>query len=152
MAEGDMDFSNMDGMDDIDWSDVEAELQQNRDMIQAAAGKKTGGAEAFGELKVEESGGGGEIAGASEVGVDFLLQIPLQLRVEVGTATMLIKDILAINSNSIFELKKFVGEPMDIMINEKQVAKGEIIVQNEKFGIKIVEILDRKARMKSLQT
>ena len=91
MAEGDMDFSNMDGMDDIDWSDVEAELQQNRDMIQAAAGKKTGGAEAFGELKVEESGGGGEIAGASEVGVDFLLQIPLQLRVEVGTATMLIR-------------------------------------------------------------
>lgn len=154
MAEGDMDFSNMDGMDDIDWSDVEAELQQNRDMIQAAAGGKKagGGADAFGELKVEEASGGGEISGASEVGVDFLMQIPLQLRVEVGKASMLIKDILAINTSSIFELKKFVGEPMDIMINEKQVAKGEIIVQNEKFGIKIVEILDRKARMKSLQT
>ena len=151
MAEGEMDFSNMDGMDDIDWSDVEAELQQNRDMIQAAAGKKSGG-DAFGDLNVEEASGGGELAGPSEVGVDFLMQIPLQLRVEVGKATMLIKDILAINTNSIFELKKFVGEPMDIMINEKPVAKGEIIVQNEKFGIKIVEILDRKARMNSLKS
>ncbi|MDX2470440.1 MAG: flagellar motor switch protein FliN [SAR324 cluster bacterium] len=142
-----MDFSEMDGMDDIDWSDVESELQQNKEMIQAAA---TGGGDA-----PSDSGGGGTDDAALEldgdVGMEFLMKIPLKLEVEVGMATILIKELLAINAGSVFELKKRLGDPMDIKIHNKLVAQGEIIIQNEKFGIKITKILDKEKRLASLK-
>ena len=144
-----MDFSEMDGMDDIDWSDVESELQQNKEMIQAAA---TGG----GDAPADTGGGGGGTDDAAleldgDVGMEFLMKIPLKLEVEVGTATILIKELLSIHTGSVFELKKRLGDPMDIKIHNKLVAQGEIIIQNEKFGIKIVKILDKEKRLASLK-
>lgn len=139
-----MDFSEMDGMDDIDWSDVESELQQNKEMIQAAA---TGG----GDSPADSGGGDAELAVDGDVGVEFLMKIPLKLEVEVGEANIYIKELLAIGVGSVFELKKRLGEPMNIKINDKLVAKGEIIIQNEKFGIKIVKILDKEKRLASLK-
>ena len=142
-----MDFSEMDGMDDIDWSDVESELQQNKEMIQAAA---TGG----GDAPADTGGGGSDDAALEldgDVGMEFLMKIPLKLEVEVGTATILIKELLSINTGSVFELKKRLGDPMDIKIHNKLVAQGEIIIQNEKFGIKITKILDKEKRLASLK-
>ncbi len=145
MGDGDMDFSGLDGMDDIDWSDVAADLEKNKEMIKSAA--------SGGDLN-EASGGGGEssaVAGSTEVGLDFLMDIPLQLQVEVGGTLMMVKDLLAMDIDSVFELGKQVGDPMDIKINDKLVARGEIIIQNEKFGIKILEILDKQKRLSSLK-
>ena len=147
MAE-DMDFSGLDGMDDIDWADVAADLEKNKEMIKSAA---TGGDSPEPDFTSEAPSDSSEVAGHDEVGLEFLMDIPLQLRVVVGNTLMLVKDLLALNIDSVFELTKRVGDPMDIKINEKLVARGEIIIQNEKFGIKIIEILDKKHRLKTLK-
>ncbi|MBU2514800.1 flagellar motor switch protein FliN [bacterium] len=141
---GELDFSSLDGMDDIDWSDVEGELQQNRDMILQEADTKP----ALDDFSAEE---GGESDRPSEVDIDFLLNVPLNLTVEVGRASFLIRDLLNVDLGSIIELKKKVGSPLNVLINEKLVAKGEIVVQNEKFGIKITEIIEESERLLKLQ-
>lgn len=148
MAEGDLDFSNMEESDDIDWSDVEAELQQNREMIKSEAS-----AEPHADFPTDFGGeGGGEgVSGSDDVGVDFLMDIPLTLRVEVGKTKMLIKDLLKLDLGAIVELTKDVGEPMDILINDKKVAKGEIVIQHEKFALKITEIMEQSKRLASLR-
>jgi len=151
MAEsGELDFLNLDGMDDIDWSDVEGELQQNRDMlIQEAKESKTPDEEALqssGEDSVSEA-----LPDPTELDIDFLMDVPLKLTVEIGRTKILIKDLLDIDIKSVIELRKKIGAPMNVLINDKQVAKGEIIVQNEKFGLKITQIFDEKERLQSLR-
>ena len=141
---GELDFSSLDGMDDIDWSDVEGELQQNREMLlQEAESKKAPDVPSEKEAPVEKT--------PSEVDIDFLLNVPLKLTVEVGRTSLLISDLLSVELGSIVELKKKVGSPMHVLINDKLVAKGEIVVQNEKFGIKITEIIEESERLLKLQ-
>ena len=142
---GELDFSSLDGMDDIDWSDVEGELQQNRDMILQEADSATA------PEQVSAEGEMAEAEQSSEVDIDFLLNVPLSLTVEVGRSSMKIQDLLNVDINSIIELKKKVGSPLNVLINEKLVAKGEIVVQNEKFGIKITEIIEESERLLKLQ-
>lgn len=146
MAE-ELDLSSLDGMDDIDWSDVEGELQKNREMIidEAEAG---GAAEADDLLDGDETVQDDSLG---EVETDFLMDIPLRLTVEVGRTKLLIKNLLALEIGSIVELKKRIGSPMNVLINDKLVAKGEIVVQNEKFGLKITEIIEESKRLLKLQ-
>lgn len=146
MAE-ELDLSSLDGMDDIDWSDVEGELQKNREMIidEAEAG---GGAEADDLLDGDEPVQDDSLG---EVETDFLMDIPLRLTVEVGRTKLLIKNLLALEIGSIVELKKRIGSPMNVLINDKLVAKGEIVVQNEKFGLKLTEIIEESKRLLKLQ-
>jgi flagellar motor switch protein FliN len=150
---GELDFSNLDGMDDIDWSDVEGELQQNRDMlIQEAKDSKKPADDSLGAL--QSSGEGSEsitLSDPTDLDIDFLMDVPLRLTVEIGRTKILIKDLLNIDVKSVIELKKKIGAPMNVLINDKQVAKGEIIVQNEKFGLKITQILNEKERLQSLR-
>ncbi len=141
---GELDFSSLDGMDDIDWSDVEGELQQNRDMILQESDTKP----ALEEVSADE---GGESDQPSEVDIDFLLNVPLKLTVEVGRTSLLIRELLDVDLGSVIELRKKVGSPLNVLINEKLVAKGEIVVQNEKFGIKITEIIEESERLLKLQ-
>lgn len=140
----DLDFSNLDGVDSIDWSDVEAELQQNKEMIKSEAADAGPGFDA-GETA------GDQVSAPSDVSVDFLMDIPLKLRVEVGTCSMFIKDVLKLNYESIVELNKNIGQPMDILINNKLVARGEVIIQNEKFGLRITEIMAQEERLDALK-
>ena len=72
--------------------------------------------------------------------LDFILDIPLKVTVELGRATVLIKDILQLGQGSVLELNKLAGEPLEILVNGKLVAKGEVVVVNEKFGVRIKEI------------
>ncbi|MDH5560908.1 MAG: flagellar motor switch protein FliN [Deltaproteobacteria bacterium] len=144
---GELDFSNMEGMDDIDWSDVESELQQNREMITQEA---TPGGDELAEFGGDELEGESD-EGPQEIDISFLLDIPLSVTVEVGRARFYIKDLLELNLNSIIELKKKVGDPLSVLVNDKLVAKGEVVIQNEKFAIKIVEIIDENVRLKKLK-
>lgn len=153
MAEtGELDFSNLDGMDDIDWSDVEGELQQNRDMLIQEAKDSKKPADDSGALQgLDEGLVASTLPDPTELDIDFLMDVPLRLTVEIGRTKMLIKDLLNIDLKSVIELKKKIGAPMNVLINDKQVAKGEIIVQNERFGLKITQILNEKERLLSLR-
>jgi len=82
--------------------------------------------------------------------LDFILDIPLEISVEIGRTKMLIKDLLKLNQGSIIELEKFAGEPVEIYVNGKLMAKGEVIVVNDKFGVRITEIISAQERVRKL--
>ncbi len=71
----------------------------------------------------------------------MLLDIPMQVTVELGSTKMLIDEVLQLGAGAVVELDKLVGEPLEIKVNGKLVAMGESVVVNEKFGIRITEIL-----------
>lgn len=82
--------------------------------------------------------------------LDLLLDIPLQISVELGRAKKTIKDILELSPGSVIELDKLAGEPVDIFVNQKLIAHGEVVVIDENFGVRITNILDPRERLKRL--
>ena len=70
----------------------------------------------------------------------FIEDVPLIMSVEIGRSDMNIKDILALKKGSVLEFMKIVGEPMDVVVNERLMARGEIVVVNERYGIRISEV------------
>jgi flagellar motor switch protein FliN len=82
--------------------------------------------------------------------IEFLLDVTLQITVEVGRARMTIQDILQLGQGSVVELEKLAGEPLDIYLNGKQVARGEAVIVNEKFGVRLTDIISPEDRVESL--
>ncbi|PWA13513.1 flagellar motor switch phosphatase FliY [Pueribacillus theae] len=83
--------------------------------------------------------------------LDLLLDIPLQVTVELGRTSRAIKDILDLSTGSIIELDKLAGEPVDILVNKKLIAKGEVVVIDENFGVRVTDIISQKDRIRNLQ-
>ena len=83
--------------------------------------------------------------------IDFLIDIPLTITVELGRTRMLIKDLLQLGQGSVVELEKLAGEPMEILVNNKLVARGEVVVVNEKCGVRLTDILSPTERIKQLR-
>ena len=97
--------------------------------------------------------GGGVAAGMDEAGpinIDLIMDLPLQVVVELGRTKMLINDLLQIGQGSVIELNKQVGEPLDILVNGKLVARGEVVVVRDKFGIRITDVISPIERIKQL--
>jgi flagellar motor switch protein FliN/FliY len=82
--------------------------------------------------------------------LDFILDIPLELSVELGRSKMLVNDLLQLGQGSIVELNKLAGEPLEIYINNKLVARGEVVVVNEKFGVRLTDIISPMERVRTL--
>ncbi|QKY69042.1 flagellar motor switch phosphatase FliY [Lentibacillus sp. CBA3610] len=83
--------------------------------------------------------------------LDMLLDIPLKVSVELGRTKRSIKDILELSAGSIVELDKLAGEPVDILVNEKLVAKGEVVVIDENFGVRVTDIISQSDRLMTLK-
>jgi flagellar motor switch protein FliN/FliY len=82
--------------------------------------------------------------------LDFILDIPLQLTVELGRTKLLVKDVLQLNQGSVVELTKLAGEPLDVFVNSKLVARGEAVVVNEKFGVRLVDVVSPNERVEKV--
>lgn len=82
--------------------------------------------------------------------LDFILDIPLDISVELGRTRLQIRNLLQLGQGSIVSLDKLAGEPADIYVNQKLMAKGDVVVVNEKFGIKLTEIISPADRVKNL--
>ena len=95
-------------------------------------------------------GGGSDQAKPATTDLDFILDIPLEISVELGRTTMLVNDLLQLGQGSVVELTKLAGEPMEILVNGKLVARGEVVVVNEKFGVRLTDIISPIDRVKSL--
>lgn len=89
-------------------------------------------------------------AGSSE-NIDFLLDIPLEVSVELGRTKMLINELLKLGQGSVIELSKLAGETMEILANQKLIAKGEVVVVNEKYGIRLTEVISPMERVERLR-
>ena len=83
--------------------------------------------------------------------LNMLLDIPLQVTVELGRTERSVKEILELTSGSIIELDKLAGEPVDILVNARLVAKGEVVVIDENFGVRITDIVSQADRLKNLR-
>lgn len=140
------------------WAAAAEDLAQQKEMLKKA-----------GEQQPQEEGEGGEQEGqhipeegakagppARKKGrgetseIDRILDIPLQITVELGRSKMLINDLLQLGQGSVIELTKLVGEPLEVLVNDQLVGKGEVVVVNEKFGIRITEITSHKERIESI--
>jgi flagellar motor switch protein FliN/FliY len=82
--------------------------------------------------------------------LDFLLDIPLEIAVELGRTRILVNELLQLGQGSVVELSKLAGEPLEIYINQKLIARGEAVVVNEKFGVRITDIVSPTERVKQL--
>jgi flagellar motor switch protein FliN/FliY len=82
--------------------------------------------------------------------IDLLLDISLQVTVELGRARMKIQEILGLRNGSVIELDRLAGEPADILVNGTLIAKGEVVVVDEKFGVRVIEVVSRAKRIASL--
>ena len=83
--------------------------------------------------------------------IEFLLDIPLEVSVELGRTKMLINDLLQLGQGSVIELDKLAGDPVEILVNQRLVARGEVVVVNEKFGIRLTDILSPMERIRKLK-
>ena len=91
-----------------------------------------------------------EEQGQGEMNLDFILDIPLELSVELGKTKMLVNDLLQLGQGSIIELNKLAGESLEVYINHKLIARGEVVVVNEKFGVRLTDVITPIDRVKSL--
>jgi flagellar motor switch protein FliN/FliY len=91
------------------------------------------------------------VAAGSAVNMDFVLDIPLEVTVELGRTKMLINDLLKLGQGSVIELSKLAGESLEILANQKPIARGEVVVVNEKYGIRLTEVISPPERIERLR-
>lgn len=108
-----------------------------REIIKELADQIQTGDDALNKLKIQN--------------LDFILDIPLKVSVELGRAKVMIKDLLQLGQGSVLELDKLAGEPLEVLVNGKLVARGEVVVVNEKFGIRLTDIISPLERIESLK-
>ncbi|HNQ02664.1 MAG TPA: flagellar motor switch protein FliN [Syntrophales bacterium] len=125
---------------EIGWDDVKDELEKSRQAAPAAEVSEPD----FNELQKTPGGKGG-------FDLDFILDIPLSLTVELGRCRMLISELLQLGQGSVVELQKIAGEPMDVYVNQRLIARGEVVVINEKFGVRLTDIISPAERILKLR-
>lgn len=91
------------------------------------------------------------IAGGGEVNIDVILDVPVTLSMEVGRARLPIRNLLQLNQGSVVELERTAGEPLDVYANGTLVAHGEVVVVNEKFGIRLTDVVSPAERIRKLR-
>ena len=138
-------------LENLDWSDVESELKANRDQIlsEVKAGNSGKKEQKEGE-DAEGEGGSEDLLTNGDIDINFLFDVQLSIIVEVGRTQMLISDLLKLEEQSIIELDSMVGQPLDIRANNLLVARGEVIVVNEKFAVRITDIISPDNRFEAL--
>ena len=147
MAEEEV-FENLDS---LDWSDVENELKANRDQILSEVKAESGGQNEKKEGEDDEAEGDStDPLSKCDIDINFLFDVQLSIIVEIGRTQMLISDLLELEEQSIIELDSMVGQPLDIRANDLLVARGEVIVVNEKFAVRITDIISPDNRFEAL--
>lgn len=86
-----------------------------------------------------------------EVNLDVILDIPVTIAMEIGRTTISIRNLLQLNQGSVVELDRLAGEPMDVLVNGTLVAHGEVVVVNDKFGIRLTDVISASERLKKLR-
>jgi flagellar motor switch protein FliN len=89
--------------------------------------------------------------GSSALNFDLILDVPLDLTLEVGRTRISVRSLLALSQGSVVELDKLAGEPLDVLVNGTLVAHGEVVVVNDKFGIRLLDVVSPVERVESLR-
>ncbi len=140
-----------------DWAAAMAEQSEQEALINAKnAGR--GDVSRATEARVSQAGmqplhaaadGGGE--DRMPPNLESILDIPVTLAVEIGSTKVSIRNLLQLNQGSVVELDRLAGEPLDVLVNGTLVAHGEVVVVNEKFGIRLTDVISAQERVKKLR-
>lgn len=90
-------------------------------------------------------------APCGDINLDSLVDIPVTLSMEIGRTKISIRNLLQLNQGSVVELDRLAGEPMDVLVNGTLVAHGEVVVVNEKFGVRLTDVISAQDRIKKLR-
>lgn len=122
-----------------------ATLEEQGPVADAAAAAEVGAEAAeFQELRPDSGIGSGDVK------IDAILDVPITVAMEIGRARINIRNLLQLNQGSVVELDRLAGEPMDVLVNGTLIAQGEVVVVNEKFGIRLTDIVSPADRVKKL--
>jgi len=137
-----MEESGDEGEREDEWAAAMAEAgesEESRDDVQAAP--------------MEEFDTGNEPAqgGGPAPDIDVILDIPVTISMEVGNTQIPIRNLLQLNQGSVIELDRLAGEPLDVLVNGTLIAHGEVVMVNEKFGIRLTDVISPGERIKRLQ-
>jgi len=138
-------------MSDTDELMTDASTEQVSEDDWAAAMSEQGGAAPAAQPAVFPNFGAPGAQGSTLHDFDMILDIPVQLAVELGRTKITIRNLLQLAHGSVVELDGLAGEPMDVLINGTLIAQGEVVVVNEKFGIRLTDIITPTERMKKLR-
>ena len=120
---------------------------RNADLKESDDASSAGGSQNLGKA----STGSNAAAADSSVNMEFLLDISLEVTVELGRTKMLISDMLKLGQGSVVELSKLAGESLDILANQKPIARGEVVVVNDKYGVRLTEVISPMERIERLK-
>jgi flagellar motor switch protein FliN/FliY len=94
---------------------------------------------------------GGAELGANEKNLDVILDVPVTMAMEIGRASLSIRDLLKLNQGSVVELDRLAGEPLDVTINGTLVAHGEVVIVNDHFGLRLTDVVSPAERIRRLR-
>lgn len=118
-------------------NEVDLNSTQGQNAIQKLADQMKAGDDALNKLKVQN--------------LDFILDIPLNVSVELGRSQVIVKDLMQLGQGSVLELDKLAGEPLEVLVNGKLIARGEVVVVNERYGIRLTDIISPLERIETLK-
>jgi flagellar motor switch protein FliN/FliY len=98
-----------------------------------------------------QGGGPANKSASQKTNMDFILDIPLEISVELGRTTLIINDLLKLGQGSVVELSKIAGETLEVLANQRLIARGEVVVINDKYGIRLTEIISPMERIERLR-
>lgn len=139
MADDDQKKDNAD-----DWA---AAMSEQSDAENATAKKESNYQPAALENLQDDSNG----PSMEDVNLDVILDIPVTISLEIGRAGINIRNLLQLNQGSVVELDRLAGEPLDVLVNGTLIAHGEVVVVNEKFGVRLTDIISTADRIKKLK-
>jgi len=120
---------------------------ENEDDAWSEAMDEQADAEAAGFENLEDDNGGDD----GEVNLDVILDVPVDISMEIGRTKISIRNLLKLNQGSVIELDRLAGEPMDVLINGTLIAHGEVVVVNDKFGIRLTDVISPAERISKLK-
>ncbi|MGZ8163618.1 MAG: flagellar motor switch protein FliN [Methylobacter sp.] len=107
-------------------------------------------AAAFAEVDSQVESKKSSATSADELNLDVILDVPVTLSMEIGRTQINIRNLLQLNQGSVVELDRFAGEPLDVLVNGTLIAHGEVVVINDKFGIRLTDVISLSERVKRL--
>ena len=123
-------------------------LDEQAEVEAAAAGAPAGDVQAAPLETLEDEG---TPVADEDVNLDVILDIPVTIAMEIGRTTISIRNLLQLNQGSVVELDRLAGEPMDVLVNGTLIAHGEVVVVNDKFGIRLTDVISASERLKKLR-
>ena len=130
-----------------EWADALAEQEE----AESAAAEPKAAGEGYQPAPMEALQDEGIAPASEDVNLDVILDVPVTIALEIGRTKISIRNLLQLNQGSVVELDRLAGEPLDVMVNGTLIAHGEVVVVNEKYGIRLTDVISPADRVKKLK-